>query len=237
MKRVMPALILGAAGIIAASLVGTGLADLGTGDRYVTVKGLAERDVTADTALWPLRFVATGDTLKDARAGIRKSHDAVLAFLEQHNIRDDRVELQKLSVNDTGADPYQNSDGGPGFIINQTLTVRSHNVERVRKAAQAVSELVDAGVVLSSDYGSSGPSYLFSQLNDIKPEMIAEATAAARESAEQFAEDADATVGKLRRANQGVFQINARDAAAGVSRTRQAEKTVRVVTTIDYYLD
>lgn len=237
MKRVMPALILGAAGIIAASLVGTGLADLGTGDRYVTVKGLAERDVTADTALWPLRFVATGDTLQDARAGIRESHDAVLAFLEQHDISDDRVELQKLSVNDTGADPYQNSDGGPGFIINQTLTVRSHNVERVRKAAQAVSELVDAGVVLSSDYGSSGPSYLFSQLNDIKPEMIAEATAAARESAEQFAEDADATVGKLRRANQGVFQINARDAAAGVSRTRQAEKTVRVVTTIDYYLD
>ncbi|GAA3896028.1 SIMPL domain-containing protein [Halomonas cibimaris] len=234
--RIVPALILGAAGIIAATFIGSGLTDLGTGDRYVTVKGLAERDVTADTALWPLRFVATGDTLENAQANARESQRAVMAFLDRQQIDTDAVELQKLSVNDTSADPYQSSDGGPTFIINQTLTVRSQNIDRVRRAAQAIGELVDAGVVLSSDYGDSGPSYLFSRLNDIKPEMIANATAAARQSAEQFAEDANAEVGKLRRANQGVFQIRARDHAAGVSQTQQAEKTVRVVTTVDYYL-
>ncbi len=235
--RILAALILGIAAVIAASLVGSGLTDLGTGDRYVTVKGLAEREVTADTALWPLRFVASGETLGEAQASARESHNAVLAFLQHQGIESDAVELQKLSVNDTGADPYQSGDVEQKFIINQTLTVRSHDVERVRKAAQAVSELVDAGVVLSSDYGASGPSYLFSRLNEIKPEMIARATAAARESAEQFARDANAEVGKLRRANQGVFQIRARDQAAGMSQTQQAEKTVRVVTTIDYYLE
>lgn len=235
--RIVSAAILGLAGIIAAGFISSGLTDQGTGDRYVTVKGLAEREVVADTALWPLRFVATGDSLAEAQGNIRQSRDAVLAFLEDQGIDDEAVTLQKLSVNDTSADPYQNNSGGPAFIIEQTLTVRSDNVSRVRDAAQAVSELVDAGVVLSSDYSANGPSYLFSRLNEIKPEMIARATAAARESAEQFAEDADATVGKLRRANQGVFQIRARDHAAGVSQTQQAEKTVRVVTTIDYYLE
>ena len=107
----------------------------------------------------------------------------------------------------------------------------------VRQAAQNVSELVDSGVVLSSDYGPSGPTYLFNGLNDIKPAMIAEATTAARESAQQFARDAEAKLGSLRRANQGVFQILARDQAPGVSEQQQPVKTVRVVSTFDYYLE
>jgi len=92
-------------------------------------------------------------------------------------------------------------------------------------------------VVLSSDYGPSGPTYLFKGLNDIKPALIAEATAAARASAEQFAKDANATLGGLRRANQGVIQILPRDQGAGMSEESQASKTVRVVSTLEYYLD
>ncbi|MDX5336566.1 MAG: SIMPL domain-containing protein, partial [Marinobacter sp.] len=71
----------------------------------------------------------------------------------------------------------------------------------------------------------------------IKPAMIAEATASAREAAQQFARDANASVGGLRRANQGVFQILARDQAPGVSEQQQPVKTVRVVSTVDYYLE
>ena len=115
--------------------------------------------------------------------------------------------------------------------------VRSTDIDRIRQAAQNVSELVDSGVVLSSDYGPGGPTYLFSGLNDIKPQMIAEATVAARESAQQFARDADAELGGLRRANQGIFQILARDQAPGVSEQQQPLKTVRVVSTFDYYLE
>ena len=122
------------------------------------------------------------------------------------------------------------------FIISQTLMVRSTDIDRIRQAAQGVSELVDSGVVLSSDYGPSGPTYLFNGLNDIKPEMIAEATASAREAAAQFAQDAKAELGSLRRANQGVFQILARDQAPGIMEGQQPVKTVRVVSTVEYYL-
>lgn len=229
-------LVLGLSAIVSAVLIGNGLTDLRTGDRYVTVKGVAEREVQADLALWPIRFVATGSSLSDAQDQARRSRDAIMAFLKLQAIGQEAVELQRLDVTDSRANPYQNNTGEQKFIINQTLMVRSSDIDRIRQAAQGVSELVDSGVVLSSDYGPSGPTYLFNGLNAIKPEMIAQATAAAREAAAQFAEDASAELGGLRRANQGVFQILARDQAPGVMEEQQPVKTVRVVSTVEYYL-
>lgn len=233
--KVIVAVILGLSAIFSASLLRDGLTGLKTGDRYVTVKGVAEREVEADLALWPIRFIATGSTLEQAQKQARSSREAILAFLKLQAIDKESVELQRLDVTDTRANPYQ-SEGEQKFIINQALMVRSTQIGRIRQAAQNVSELVDSGVLLSSDYGPGGPTYLFSGLNDIKPEMIAEATAAAREAAQQFARDANASLGGLRRANQGVFQILARDQAPGVSEQQQPVKTVRVVSTFDYYL-
>lgn len=234
--RSLPALILAIAIVLSAALVGDGLTKLKTGDRFVTVKGVAEQDVAADLALWPIRFVATGDVLEEAQEVARKSRDTILAFLKLQAIDTDTVELQRLDVTDTRANPYQSDNGSQRFIINQTLMVRSTDIDRVRQASQNVSELVDSGVVLSSDYGPSGPTYLFNGLNDIKPQMIAEATTAAREAAQQFAKDAKTELGGLRRANQGVFQILPRDQAPGISEEQQPAKTVRVVTTVEYYL-
>jgi len=235
--KTVPALILGISAIIAAMFLSAGLTDLRTGDRYVTVKGVAEREVQADLALWPLRFVATGDTLDQAQEKARMSREAIMAFLKLQAIDTSAVELQRLDVTDTRANAYGANNNPQKFIINQTLMVRSTHVDRIRQAAQNVSELVDSGVALSSDYGPSGPTYLFNRLNDIKPEMISEATAAARESASQFAQDANTSLGGLRRANQGVFQILARDQAPGISENQQPVKTVRVVSTFDYYLE
>ncbi|PSF08304.1 SIMPL domain-containing protein [Marinobacter fuscus] len=234
--KVVSALILALSAIIAASLLAEGLTGLRTADRYVTVKGVAEREVEADLALWPIRFVATGSSLAEAQTRARSSRDAIMAFLKLQAIDDSAVELQRLDVTDTRANPYSDNNQQQ-YIINQTLMVRSTDIERIRQAAQNVSELVDSGVILSSDYGPGGPTYLFNGLNDIKPEMIAAATASAREAAQQFARDADAALGGLRRANQGVFQILARDQAPGVSEQQQPVKTVRVVSTFDYYLN
>lgn len=234
--KVVVAIILGISLILSASLLKEGLTGLKTSDRYVTVKGVAEREVQADLALWPIRFVATGNTLEQAQEKARNSRETIYAFLELQAIDKGAVELQRLDVTDTRANPYQ-GEGEQKFIINQTLMVRSTQIDRIRQAAQNVSELVDSGVLLTTDYGPGGPTYLFSGLNDIKPAMIAEATAAAREAAQQFARDANASVGGLRRANQGVFQILARDQAPGVSEQQQPVKTVRVVSTVDYYLE
>ncbi|GGY65696.1 SIMPL domain-containing protein [Marinobacter zhanjiangensis] len=235
--KVLVSVVIGLSLIVAASLLRDGLTELRTGDRYVTVKGVAEKEVTADLALWPIRFAASGNTLEAAREKARSSRDGVMAFLSLQAISEEAVELQRMDVVDTQANnPYQPENGARKVIITQVLMVRTDEVDKVRQAARNVSDLVDSGVVLSSDYGPAGPTYLFTRLNDIKPEMISEATLAARESAQQFARDADAELGGLRRANQGVFQILARDQAPGVTADQQPFKTVRVVSTFDYYL-
>ena len=116
--------------------------------------------------------------------------------------------------------------------------VRSDDPDRILEASQAVGELVEAGVVLSSgeEWGPGGPTFLFTRLNDLKPEMIGEATDKAREAAEQFAQDARSQISGIRRANQGVFVILPRDQAAGIAEQNQLFKTVRVVSTIEYLL-
>lgn len=119
------------------------------------------------------------------------------------------------------------------FIVAQTLMVRSREVDRIAEASQRVGDLVARGVVLSAEGQGPGPAYVFTQLNAIKPDMIAQAT---RDAREQFAADSGSRLGGIRTASQGLFQILPRDAAPGEMESRQINKTVRVVTTIEYAL-
>ncbi len=224
--------------VLGGLLAGQGFIKFRMADRYVSVKGLAEREVMADIALWPLRFVATHDDLAQAQARIQRSKEAILAFLQRQGIPPAQVELQGLEVTDILANAYRSGPTESRFIIRQTLMVRSDDPVRIEAASQQVGDLVEAGVILSSEGGpTSGPTYLFTKINDLKPEMIKEATANARKAAQQFALDAGSRLGGIRQANQGTFVILPRDQAPGVSEEGQRNKTVRVVSTIEYYLE
>ena len=217
--------------------IGQGFAKGRAADRYVTVKGISERDVEANMALWPIRYVATDDSLARAQAVVRQSREKVLEFLKRHQIDPAAVTVHRLQVTDRMADAYRSGPAESRYIVAETLMVRTENTEVVTRASQAASELVDAGVVLQSEMGpSSGPTYLFTKLNDLKPAMIAEATASARQAAEQFAKDSGAELGGIRQANQGLFVIMARDRAQGINEEQERNKTVRVVSTVDFYL-
>jgi hypothetical protein len=237
-RRGIAALVL-AVGLAAAGfLVGNGFERGRRTDRFVEVKGLAEREVAADLALWPLRYAVSADDLAEAQTQIARTTDAVLAFLKTHGIDAAATELQNLQVVDANTQRYQPERRGPRFIIEQTLMVRSEEPEVVQAASQRVSELVAAGVVLSTgDYGIGGPTFIFNGLNALKPAMIADATASARAAAEQFARDSGTSLGGIRQANQGVFVILPRDQAPGVSEGNQLRKIVRVVSTVQYFLD
>jgi hypothetical protein len=222
---------------LAGWFVGHGFVTGRVADRYVTVKGVAERDVLADLALWPISFVSTDDDLARAQREIERGRRAILAFLSRAGIDSTQVELQRLEVNDLLANPYRSGPTESRYIITQTLMVRSAEPDRIQAASQSVGELVAAGVVFSSSAtGSSGPTFLFTRLNEHKPAMIAEATASAREAASQFAVDSGSRLGGIRHARQGVYVILPRDRAAGVREQSQLHKTLRVVTTIEYRL-
>lgn len=222
---------------LAGWFMGKGFVEGRAAERYVTVKGISEREVTANVALWPLRFVTTNDDLQQAQEEMTKRTEAVLAFLKKYGIDPTSIESRQLEVKDLLADPYRDGPVQSRYIISQTLMVRTNDPKLVQDAQQHSTELVDAGVVLSGVGGAeSQPTYLFTGLNEIKPAMIAEATANARQAAEQFAKDSGSRLAGIRKANQGLFEILARDRAQGFNEEYQLQKTVRVVSTIEYYL-
>lgn len=217
-------------------LAGRGFAVMRTSDRSVSVKGVAERETKADLAIWPLRLVASDNDLAAASATLDRSVSTVRDFLRHSGLDSAVAEIsvQEFSVQDARA----NGTEGARYIIRQTLVVRSSNVDLIQAASQRVPELVRQGVVLSSgqEYGGGGPTFVFTKLNDLKPAMIAEATARAREGAEQFAKDSHSGLSGIRAASQGVFEILPRDQAEGISEASQVHKRVRVVTTVSYGL-
>jgi uncharacterized protein len=235
----IPAALLVAVGIaLAGWFTGHGFREGRRADRYVTVKGVAEREVEADVALWPIRFVATDDDLGRAQQRLKTSQAAVTAFLARHGIDSAAIEVSGIDVTDVYANPYQSGTVRSRYIITEGIMVRSDAPRTIQKASQAVGELVEAGIVLSgSDGMRGGPTFLFTRLNDVKPAMIAEATASARAAAEQFAHDSGSRLAGIRTANQGTFVLLPRDQAPGVMEEGEFHKTVRVVTTVEYALE
>ena len=215
--------------MIGGYLLGNGLVRAKDAERSVTVRGLAEKDVTADLATWTLAYSSTADDLATAQASVDRDSAAIHAFFGELGFPAD-------SIQPTGVNVSQYSDNGmPKFTVRQRMTLRTNDIKRAQNAVKRQFELVRRGVVLEE---GSSMAYTFTRLNGIKPAMVAEATKDARASAEQFAKDSGTSVGTIKSATQGYFEINARDGetggAWGVSDT--PFKRVRVVTTVDFYL-
>jgi hypothetical protein len=237
MQRMWPSALIVALGFALGGLfIGSGFQKSRAADRFVTVRGVSEREAAADLALWPIRFVVADADLARAQARITDSASKVRAFLTKHGLDGAGAEVHQFNVVDTQANQYVSRETSARFIIEQTIMVRSDQPDLVFAANQNVGELVNAGIVLTAQGGEGGPTYLFTKLNDIKPPMIAEATASAREGGEQFANDSGSALGGIRRATQGYFTILPRDQAPGIQEAQQRHKTVRVVTTVEYFL-
>ena len=211
------------------SNISSGIESFVNRDRIVTVKGLSERQVKADRVIWPVGFRELGDDLQDVYGRIEKRKDQVVAFLKEAGLTDAEIEVASPQVTDAQAEMYANQKSRYRYSMTQTVTVSSDKVDLVRDLLVRQSDLIKAGVTLVGDY-SWRTSFQFTGLNTVKPTMIEEATKNARASAEKFAQDSGSSLGKIRRANQGQFSITDRD-----SNTPYI-KSVRVVTTVEYFL-
>ena len=212
-------------------------------DRYVTVKGLVERKVKSDLAIWPLSYKEAGDDLSLLYAKTEADRKTVLQFLDQQAIQSSEIELGVVRVVDTQANEYGGPNRAPHrYIVEQQVTVRTSRVDQVAAAAQKTMLLLQKGIVLSGNPGQ-GLTYKFTGLNSIKPDMITEATRNARAAADRFASDSGSKVGSIRQANQGTFSILPADQGSDTGEAgfgtadSSMMKTVRVVTSVEYYLD
>lgn len=234
--------------VIAGGLIGLGVASGGffagdslvksrLGFRTVTVKGLSEREVKADLGFWPIRFVVTGPTLEAARANLEVSENAVKAFIASKGFGEDDYVVQNIQVEDRMAGyNAQQTPEDTRFVLTEDMLVKSADVQKLADAARAVGDLLKSGVVFSSDSYNAGPSFIFTKINDLKGEMLTEATQRAREAAEKFAVESGAKVGDIQSANQGVFEISPAVEIPNDRPEKQLDKKVRVVTTITYFL-
>lgn len=235
--------------VISAAVLATGIALGGFFPGYyyymsnhdnntVTVKGLAEMEVSADLAFWKIKFKTTGNDLQACNQKMAQDLAEIEAFLQKQGIEKDEIFIGRINTNDIKTNPYRAAGVEDSrYILDQTLTVRTLKVDLVETALSKISDLVAKGVIFDNQEYSSPASYLFTGLNKIKPQMLETATKNAKEAAEQFAKSSGSKVGKIKSANQGVFSILPREQIPGSSESEQINKTVRVVATIVYYLE
>ena len=200
-------------------------------ERTVTVKGLSEREFNADIVIWPIQFTAAGNNLEELYEAIDGNTSSIREFLAGKGINPQEISVTTPSITDKLAQQYGNQARAEfRYSAIQTVTVYSRHVDSVRKVMTELLELGKKGIVFTGGSYQVNTEYLFTRLNEIKPEMVEEATRKAREVAQKFASDSDSTLGKIRKASQGQFSISARD------KNNPHIKKVRVVSTVEYYL-
>ncbi|MGE0094749.1 MAG: SIMPL domain-containing protein [Alphaproteobacteria bacterium] len=233
---VIGALVLAAGSVVAGYLAGRGVLMSRLEDRYVTVKGVAEMEMKADLATLPIRFSITAGDLKAGMGTLDESAKVVTGYLKEQKFKDDEITLQRVEIQDTLAQGYRNDvNKNARFILTQNVLVRSNDIEQVRKVSREIGELARRGVVLND---TPGPNFIVTaeKLNEIKPGLIRQATERAKVAADEFAQTSGSKVGGIRRANQGVIVILARDESPFEGEYQAVDKRIRAVTTVDYFL-
>ncbi|MBQ0119416.1 MAG: SIMPL domain-containing protein [Paludibacteraceae bacterium] len=225
-NKLFPSVIVAIGIAIAGFMVYLGVHEFAIKDRAVTVKGLSTRDVKADYVVWPLSFSVDGNDLKQLHQTTDETVQTIKAFLKTKGFTDEEMSMGDMNISNNWAGYY---DRRPEYhySINATLVVSTTDVDKVINNQGCQSELLAKGVLLNSYQWNI--SYQYNGLNELKPEMVEEATTNARAVAQKFADDSRSRLGGIRQASQGQFSIESND-------NQPWMKRVRVVTTVDYYL-
>ncbi len=210
-----------------------GVSDIKKTERIVTVTGRAEQEGKADIAIWPLKFSIADDELSDVYKNVESLNQKITTFLLEQGFEKNEISTSSTSVQDKKTNYYYSDNENTDtfrYFLTSTITIYTNKVDLVKSTKSNIAELGKLGVAFSGDDYSSKTEYLFTKLNEIKPQMIELSTKNARESAIKFANDSNSQIGKIKSATQGIFSIEDRD-----SNTPEI-KTVRFVSTVKYLL-
>ena len=228
---------------VAGYFIGRGTARFKSDVRTVTVKGLVEKEVKADEAVWTLSLRRASDDLKDAHSKITADREAVLAFLEKRGFKENEITRQPTRTIDKLAREYGQPQATERFrfLVTAAVAVRTPNIDLVQKSLGETEELLRAGVILDGERegGGANPRYVVAKFNELRPQLLADATKNARTIAQQFAADSGTSVGKIHSANQGSIQIygsDGNDESGPYGPTSTPMKKIRVVSTFEFEL-
>lgn len=228
--KIIAALVLSIGFAMSGFFIATGLTDARQHSRFIQVKGLAERIVKSDEAIWTLNIKLVNAELPALYQAIDAAQNKTRQFLLNQGFKSNEISMNPVAVTDNQSNSYNQNQDIPRYSADTGLTISTQHVDQVAAAAQKTGELVQQGVVVTA----SNTLYRFNDLNSIKPTMLEEATKSAHAAALSFANDAKAALGEIRHAMQGLFTIS--DANSSYDIGNAIMKKVRVVTTIEYQL-
>jgi hypothetical protein len=199
-------------------------------DEFVTVKGLSEREAPANLVIWPLTYGVSDENLGKVQEKMKSSREAVRKFLIAGGFDDSEISNAPPSIREVRFQPTKEDPvvRPPRYDATVTVLLRTKKVANVKTALENCDKLVEQDVLLTS---GDRAQFLFTGLNEIKPSMIEEANRNARIAAEKFAGDSGMKIGRIRHAFQGPFEIE------DVDNSSPDRKSVRVVTTVDFFFD
>lgn len=215
--------------IIFGSLLAYGITHFRRDERTVLVKGLAEKVVEANQAVWSIQFNATDDDMKRVYQKVNQSQNILKQFIKSQGFDSENLQILPVTITDNTTSAYNQNTIMKRFRADGRAILTTRDVGRIRQAIQATEQLIEKGLVLTY----SDVDFRFTNLNQIKPTMLDEATLNAKKAAETFAKNSNCHISGIKRATQGLFTIKSADQS-----TSQINplKIVRVVTTVEYYL-
>ncbi len=225
--------VVSSACILAAAFLGVGvLAYVGLDkvvnqERLVHVRGLSTREVLADKAFWDLSYNVLGNDVGQIYQDLHSKDSLIVDFLVASGIPKEDISTTAPTFRNLDADSYSENKTGFHYSGYSRLMIVTDQVERIRSLQRDIMQLSKRNIV----FNGNSAGYEFSGLNQIKPQMIEEATRNARSAALKFANDSHSKLGKIKSASQGVFSIESRDEIS------PQIKIVRVVTTVDFFLE
>lgn len=239
-KLALPAVLLGlsiATGpMLAGFFVYKGMMSARASERFVTVKGLVERVVKSDRTEWDICFTLAGNDLNELNTQSAVNMEKMATFLKAQGFSETEMMILPALITDTHAREWTDKVPPNRYVLRAGYQVKSLKVDQVEAANTKLDFLIKEGVAVTD----ATPRYSLSTFNEMRPEILAEATRNARAMAEQFAKDSGSKVGAIRRANQGVMTIQ--DPHAGPSESWDSGQTtlmkkIRVVSTFDFFLE
>lgn len=230
-KQILPAFLIAAGIFFLGVFIKSGFDNFSYRDRVVTVRGLAEKEVKANKVTWPIVCKEVGNDLQAIYAKITATNNAVTTFLKNNGVSDSEILVQAPQIADLQADRYSSQNIPYRYNVTSVVVVTSDNVDKINELIKRQTELLKDGVAITEGGYEYRTIYEYAALNDVKPEMIAEATKNARKAADKFAADSHSRIGKIKTASQGQFSIDDRDPYTPYL------KKIRVVSTIVFYIE
>lgn len=243
MKNYIGAIIIAVAALVCFWMLATAYKYKFKAAENISVTGLAEKDFVSDQIVWTGNYSRKMMDLKSAYSLVKDDESKIRTYLKEKGVTDAEMVFSAVNIDKDftikyDADGKQSGSVFEGYNLKQNVTVDSKNIDKVEKISREVTELIQSGI----EFNSSSPSYYYTKLSELKLDLLAKASADAKQRAETIAKNSGSSLGKIKKATMGIFQITGKNSNedysyGGAFNTSSKNKTASITTKIEYAVE